>query len=142
MKNASAIIGLLLSFYFSLPLASHSQSLTRDFVLSELYGRQLEFDGEGMLVRKDPAGIEFRTALEKTLYYETNGMKKALVVLFSYEYDADMEKIRKGMEDACHACYPEFDLAYFSLRAGKWQKDRFIRSWEGASGTWGEGAQI
>jgi hypothetical protein len=135
MKKIILIIAIL-----TFSIEGYSQKIETYNVWSELYPSNQNYDNENRLIRKvnrDGANIEFRTKIEKTFYYNVGNLKKALVILYSYRYDE-----ANNENESCHACFPEFEIAYFSLSNGNWVKNKFIQNWKESTGSWGNGAEL
>ena len=126
-----------LTILFSFSSSAQSSNLSNSEISRLLYDNYYSksFDTEGRLINERNGNNEFRTAIGEKFYYKIGNTRKAIVVLFSYDYSS-------GEKKDCHGCYPDFDLATFSYSNEKWKKTRFIKSWEGASGTNGEPASI
>lgn len=133
---------LVLTLTLLMSFAGHSQikKIDNQTVWYALYPSNRNFDKENRLIRKvnrDGAELEFRTKIANTFYYKTGTQEKALVILYSYEFEKENEEIL-----SCHACHPEFEIAYFSLVNNIWSKQKFIQNWKESTGSWGEGAEL
>ena len=108
-------------------------------VWKSLYPNNTNFDNEKKLIRKvkrDGYDVELRTEIGKSFYYNINGQRKVIVILFSYSYSDGVNR------DECHVCRPEFDIAHFSDLSGNWAKQSFIENWSDATGSWGNADDI
>ncbi len=105
-----------------------------------LYPINKNFDSQKRLIRKvnrNGESIEFKTKIEKIFYYTNGKLNKAKVILFSYEYDSETKSVA-----SCHGCSPEFEISTFLYTNKGWIKQNFIENWDGATGSWGEGAEV
>lgn len=135
MKKIAIIAAFLIVY-----LEGEAQEIAANYVWSELYPRNQNHDTEGRLIRevnRNGENVEFRTQIEKTFYYNLGNVKKAIVILFSYRFDELNNEI-----ESCHACYPDFEIAYFTFSNGIWVKNKFIQNWKESTGSWGTGAKL
>lgn len=122
---------------------AQTNKLSEKFIWNTLYPDKVDkkyFDSENRLIKKITNGTEqqeFRVQISNIFYYNVGTQQKAIVILFAYEIDDN-----SGDVVNCHACYPEFEIATFALTDNQWTKQRFVQSWEGARGAWGEGAEV
>ncbi len=133
---------LILTYTLLMSLVGQAQikKLESHTLWYALYPSNRNFDNENRLIRKvnrDGAELEFRTKIANTFYYKTGTQEKAIVVLYSYEFLTEIEEI-----SSCHACHPEFEIAYFTLLNNSWTKQKFIQNWKESTGSWGEGSEL
>jgi hypothetical protein len=133
----------LLTLLFSL-ISLHGiaqiRKLEKNHIFSALYPGNNHFDNEYRLIRKvnrDGEESEFRTKYINAFYYKTGDQQKVIAILFSYHYNIEEHDV-----SSCHACHPEFEIAYFTYTNNSWVKQKFIENWKEATGSWGEGAEI
>jgi hypothetical protein len=150
-RNSTYMGVLLLLFSLSAWLPGTSQTLSDDFIWNALYPGNRNFisvstwnlsgDSEGkFLKRRSKNGgkeLELHTRIEKIFFFEKAGVRKALVVLFSFEFDE-----RTGLYVDCNGCSAEYEMAHFSIKNGTWILEKFIQNWPYSSGVMGGGSEL